>query len=312
MATISAMANNTYTMYQMAAGTTNAGSSATAGSSQEGSSSASSALSTASASVSSLSNLVNTFSASHASSTTNSGQDSIKNLWSSYTASSSSSSLTSLSALSGISNSASALVSSYNESKDTFMTQFGSTMSDLKRSASTVANMSYNFTEGDITTGSDGSKTYSDSLKNALSNVKQLVSDYNDALDLTSDYSSVSNRMNALSTTFADTTYRASTYQKIGITVDSATGALSVDEDKLASALVENGDRVKSSLGASGLAGKAQRHVELANSQQSNLFPSMQSMFGKSLTTASAYTNPGVLSASVQAGMIGNMLDNMF
>ncbi len=315
MATISAMAGNTYTMYKMAAGsTTGTSSSATTAGSSSGSSSstASSALSAAAANVSSLSNLVSTFSSAHSGSTTNSAQDSIKKFWSNYTSSSSASSLTNLSTLSGITSSAASLVSSYNENKSTFMTQFSSTMSDLKHSASTVANMSYDFTASDIQTSSNGSKTYSDSLKSAIGNVKQLVSDYNDALGLTSDYSSVGNRMKALSTTFADTTYRADTYKQLGITVDSTTGALSVDEDKLASALVENGDRVKNSLGTNGLAGKAENHVDLANSQQSNLFPSMQSMFGKSLTTASAYTNPNVLNASVQAGMIGNMLDSMF
>ena len=322
MSTISAMANNTYMMYKMASGTSTSSTTSTSSSASSGTSSSSSgssdsttkssSLSTAAASVSSLSNLVNAFSSSHSSSTTNSTQDSIKSLWSNYTSSSSSSSLSSLSTLSGIKSNAASLVSSYNESRTTFTTQLSSTMSDLKTSAATVANMNYSFSASDITTNSDGSKTYSDSLKSALKNVKQLVSDYNEALSFSSDYSSVSNRMKALSTTFADTTYRADTYKQLGITVDSSTGKLTLDEDKLASALVENGDRVKNALGSNGLAGKAESHVDLANSQKSSLFPSMQSMFGNSITTAAAYTNPNVLNASVQASLIGNMLDTMF
>ena len=185
-------------------------------------------------------------------------------------------------------------------------------MGDLQKSAQTVKNMSYEFSADDITEAEDGSKTYSDGLKDAIKNVKQLVSDYNDALDLTSDYSSVGKRLESLHKSFADTTYRADTYSQLGITVDSKTGKMSVDEDKLATALTENGDRVKNALGANGLAGKAEQHLAQANSQSDKLFPSLQSMFGNSLKTASAYTNPQVLNATVQYGMIGNLFSSMF
>ena len=315
MSTISAMANNTYMLYRMASGTTGSTAASTTSTSETGSTSSdkSSALSSAAANVSTLSNLVQSFSTTYGSASTSSTQDPLKNFWSNYSSSSaSSSSLTDLSSLTNIKNNASALVSSYTESRQTFTAQLSSTMSDLRNSAGNVAHMNYSFSASDITTNSDGSKSYSDSLTSALKNVKQLVSDYNEAVSLTSDYSSVGNRMKALSTTFADTTYRADTYKQLGITVDGSTGKLSLDEDKLASALVENGDRVQNALGSNGLAGKAENHVSLANSQKNNLFPSMQSMFGKSITMASVYTNPNVLGASMQAGLIGNMLDNMF
>lgn len=185
-------------------------------------------------------------------------------------------------------------------------------MSDLKSSAETVKGMSYDFSEDDITTAADGTKTYSDSLKKAIANVKQLVSDYNDALDLTSDYSSVGSRMKNLNKTFSDTTYRADVYEQLGISVDSATGALSVNEDKLATALVEHGERVETALGDTGLAGKAENHADFATSQKNSLFPSMQSMLGDQLSTAAAYTSPRVLNASVQASMIGNLFNSMF
>ena len=315
MSTISSMAHDTYTLYKMAAGNTpsTSGSSSSAKAAKTDASKASDtspALATAAANVSSLSNLVNAFSSSHTTAKkTTAAQDSLTNLWSSYTASASSSgSLASLSSISGISTSASELVSSYDEAKKVFSTQFGSAMSDLTDSAKTVAKMNYNFSQSDITTAEDGTKTYSDSLKSAIKNVKQLVSDYNDALNLTSDYSSVSKRMKSLASTFADTTYRADSYKQIGINVDSATGELSVDEDKLASALVENGSRVQNALGSSGLAGKAESHASFALSQQDKAFPSMQKMLGNQLTLASAYTNPKLLTASVQYGMIGNLL----
>lgn len=313
MSTISAMTRDTYTMYKMAQGDTQATTTAQkeASKAEESSSAQSKSYATAAANVSKLSNLVGSFDSAYSSKKTNAAQDSINSLWSGYT-NSYSSRLTSLSALSGVTSSAAGLVNSYNEAKSTFDTQFKAYMGDLEKSAKTVKNMSYEFSADDIKEAEDGTKTYSDGLKKAIDNVKQLVSDYNDALDLTSDYSSVGKRMESLHKSFADTTYRADTYKQLGITVDSKTGKMSVDEDKLAKALTENGDRVKNALGSNGLAGKAEQHLAQANSQSDKLFPSLQSMFGNSIKTASAYTNPQVLNATVQYGMIGNLFSSMF
>lgn len=310
------MTKDTYTMYKMAQGDSqNTTAAQKTASKTEDDSTKSSAQSksyaTAAANVSSLSNLVDSFSSSYSSKKTNASQDSIASLWSGYT-NSTTSSLASMSAISGVSSSAAGLVNSYNEAKSTFDTQFKAYMGDLQKSAQTVKNMSYEFSADDIKEAEDGSKTYSDGLKAAIKNVKELVSDYNDALDLTSDYSSVGKRMESLHKSFADTTYRADTYKQLGITVDSKTGKMSVDEDKLAKALTENGDRVKNALGSNGLAGKAEQHLTEANNQSDKLFPSLQNMFGDSIKTASAYTNPRVLSASVQYGMIGNLFSTMF
>ncbi len=318
MSTISAMTRDTYTMYKMAQGGTQATTTAQkeaskAEESTSGSSAQSKSYATAAANVSQLSNLVGSFDSAYGSKKSNAAQDSISSLWSGYTNSyASSTSVANLSALSGVTSSAAGLVNSYNEAKSTFDTQFKAYMGDLKSSAQTVRNMSYEFSTDDIQEAEDGTKTYSDGLKKAISNVKQLVSDYNDALDLTSDYSSVGKRMESLHKSFADTTYRADTYKQLGITVDSSTGKLSVDEDKLATALTENGDRAENALGANGLAGKAEQHLAQANNQSDKLFPSLQSMFGNSIKTASAYTNPQVLNATVQYGMIGNLFSSMF
>jgi len=316
MSTISAMARDTYTMYKMAQGGTQSTTTAqkAAAKAEESTSTASAqdkSYAAAAANVSRLSNLVGSFDSAYANKKTNAAQDSISSLWSGYT-NSSSTGIADLSALSGVSSSATGLVNSYNEAKSTFQTQLKAYMGDLKNSAQTVRNMSYEFSAQDITEAEDGSKTYSDGLKNAIKNVKHLVSDYNDALDLTSDYSSVGKRMESLHKSFADTTYRADTYKQLGISVDSKTGKMTVDEDKLATALTENGDRAKTALGANGLAGKAEQHLTQANNQSEQLFPSMQSMFGNSIKTASAYTNPKVLNASVQYGMIGNLFSSMF
>ena len=287
MTTISSLANNTYTMYKMASGNT---------------------ASTTSAN----SNLVSAFSSAYGpQKKTNAAQDSLTNLWSNYTNSTSSSaSLSGISTIYGINSSATELVNSYNEARKTYETEFSSTMDDLKKSAGTVAKLDFTkLSQDDIKTAEDGTKTYSDALKGAIKDIKQLVSDYNDALGTTNDYSSVSKRMKSLATTFADTTYRADSYQQVGISVDSKTGELSVDEDKLAKALTENGSRVENALGKNGLAGKASHHADFALAQQDKAFPSMKNMLGNQLSLASAYTNPKVLTANVQYGMIGNLLN---
>ena len=287
MTTISSLANNTYTMYKMASGNT---------------------ASTTSAN----SNLVSAFSSAYSpQKKTNAAQDSLTNLWSSYTASaSSSSSLSGLSTIYGISSSATELVNSYNEARKVYQTEFSATMSDLKSSADNVAKLDTSkFSQDDIKTAEDGTKTYSDALKGAIKDIKQLVSDYNDALGTTNDYSSVSKRMKSIANTFADTTYRSDIYKQVGINVDSKTGELSVDEDKLAKALTENGSRVENALGKNGLAGKASHHADFALAQQDKAFPSMKTMLGSELNLASAYTNPKVLTANVQYNMIGNLLN---
>lgn len=279
MATISAMSNNTYLMYKSAeklSGNTN------------------------------FSNML--FGSTDKTSKTD---DSISKMWSNYT-NAASQSAANLDNLTSLKQNTTELVNSYNDAKKTFQTDFKATMSDLKESAQTVMGMNYDFSTSDITTDNAGKTVYSDSLKNAISNVKSLISDYNDAIGLTSDYSDVSKRLKSLANVFSDTTYRADTYAKIGIGVDNKTGALSLDEDKLAKALTENGDRVKNILGSNGLAGKANNHVNLANSQQSNLFPSMPTMLGKDYITAQAYTNPKVLAASTNFSMIGSLIDMMF
>ena len=203
------------------------------------------------------------------------------------------------------------LVSSYTETKTTFNTEMKSTLSDLAGSAAKVASMSYDFSASDIQTDAAGKTTYSDGLKSAISSVKSLVSDYNDALSFFSDNKDVSKRASALATEFADTTYRADSYRAIGINVDSKTGALTLDEDKLAKALTTESSRAENLLGKNGLAGKAQSHVGLAKFQQDKVFPSMQSMIGGEMTVASLYTGRTLQNISSFV-TTGNLIDMLF
>ena len=186
MATISAMSNNTYLMYKSAeklSGNTN------------------------------FSNML-----LGSTDKTSQTDDSISKMWSNYT-NAASQSAANLDNLTSLKQNTTELVNSYNDAKKTFQTDFKATMSDLKGSAQTVMGMNYDFSTSDITTDNAGKTVYSDSLKNAISNVKSLISDYNDAIGLTSDYSDVSKRLKSLANVFSDTTYRADTYAKIGIGV---------------------------------------------------------------------------------------------
>ena len=209
-----------------------------------------------------------------------------------------------LSTLSSLKSNMSSLLSSYSTASKTFYAQFDSTMSDLKSSASTAANMSYNVT------GSTDSDSAS-KLSTVLSNIKSFVSDYNDATNFFSENSSVSTRVSRLSSTFADTIYNAKTYAKIGINVDTSTGKVSINETKLITALKENPDRVENLLGENGLAGKAANKISLAESQKSNLFPSVTTMLGSTVSTASLYS-PKTMTAMTNYTNIGNLIDMYF
>lgn len=283
MSTISSIANNTYMMYKFASknglsltgGTTNASSRSLA--------SISSSYAKAKSSSSSM------FSSSDAISTAESD----------------------LKTLSSVREGYAGLVSSYIDTKNTFNTEMKSTLSDLSDSAAVVKNMNYDFSASDIQTDASGKQTYSDGLKAAIGNVESLVSDYNDALSFFSDNKEVSKRASGLATEFADTTYRADSYAAIGINVDSKTGALSVDEDKLAKALTTESSRTENLLGKNGLSGKAESHVSLAKFQQDKVFPSMSSMLGNETTLASLYTGRTLQNISGYA-TTGNLINMLF
>jgi len=304
MATVSSIANNSYLMYNIASKgdssiTASSWLTGTSGSSGSSSTSSSSSSSSAAASLSSsLSSLLNSYSASSTAST------STNSMWSNYF-SSTATSKSELSALSGVKSTTSSLVSSYASASKTFYTTFDSTMSDLKTSASTLLKTNFNVT------GSTDKETASN-VSTALANVKDFVSKYNDAISLFSDNSSISNRISRLSSSFSDTTYNAKSLATIGISVDSSTGRLSVDDTKLTNAMKTNSDSVSYLLGSNGLAGKAENKVSQANSQRSQLFPSISSMMGSSYATTTALYNPHTLTAITNYASVGSLLDMYF
>ncbi|WP_407400838.1 flagellar filament capping protein FliD [Anaerovibrio sp.] len=221
----------------------------------------------------------------------------------------------------GVKESARELLSSYESTRKDFNEDFSSKMDDLSKSLKTLKSTDFNvgkdaLTTKDVTTTDKDGKTttstqteMSDGLKTALKNVKDFVSSYNDTVSFMKDNASISKRMGRVSEMFADTSYRASNYNSIGISVGKD-GSLTVDEDKLANAITNSPDKVSRIMGKDGLAGKTESHISAANAQKDKLFPSVESLFGKELKTAQVYTSSAMTRMNGYAYM-GNFL-NMY
>ena len=248
--------------------------------------------------------------------------DSISTMWNNYANSQNSSyGLTALNVY-NVKSSAAEVVGSYDSAKKEFDTEYKSTMDDLSKAVKSVNSTNFDVGEDALTktktttTDKDGKTTtttklnMSDDLKTAVKNVQNLVDKYNDAIDLFKGSESLSNRMKNMSTMFSDTTYRSENYASIGITVGKD-GTLSVDEEKLADAIVSSPDKVSRIVGKEGLAGKAESHMQVANAQQDKLFPSVSSMFGSQLKTAQAYTGSGLLNMNHYTN-VGNLFSMYF
>lgn len=248
--------------------------------------------------------------------------DNISAMWDSYANSQNSSYGLTATNVYGVKSSAAEVVSSYNSAKKEFDAEYGSTMTDLSKAAKDIRSTKFDVGEDALkktevtATDKDGKKTtttkldMNDALKTAVKNVKNLVSSYNDAIDLFSENKALSTRMENMSNMFSDTKYRASNYESIGITVGKD-GSLSVDEEKLADAIVSSPDKVSRIMGKDGLAGKAESHMQIADYQKDKLFPSVTSMFGSELKTAQAYTGNGLLRMSSYAN-VGNLFNMDF
>ena len=201
------------------------------------------------------------------------------------------SSMNELRSIMDIANQARNLRKSYAETSSKFYAEYDSNMRDLRKSAGKVSGMDYQLSSSDITTNADGSKSYSDKLKTAIGNVKDLVSQYNETNDFLRDNKSLGKGVQQLTTDFSDTTYKADSYAKMGITVDAKTGKMKVNEDRLARALTSSPAQSEAILGRDGLAGRADRHAQYAQMARSRVIPSMEQAIGSQLNYASNMLN---------------------
>ena len=196
-----------------------------------------------------------------------------------------------LSSIMEIANQARNLRKSYAETSSKFYAEYDSNMKYLRKSAGKLSNTDFQLSSADIKTNADGSKTYSDKLKAAIDNVKDLVSEYNETNDFLQDNKSLGKGVRQLVTEFSDTTYKADSYAKMGITVDAKTGKMSVNESRLARALTDSPAQSEAILGKGGLAGRADRHAQYAQMSRSRVIPSMEQAIGGQLNYAANMLN---------------------
>ncbi len=248
----------------------------------------------------------------------NKKQDSIAKLWSGYS-SYQSNATEALAGLTEINSNVKALLASYDDAKGAFYSEFKENMSDLSASAAKVKDYNFNVDNENAittttTTDKDGKTTtstaYSEELQAALNTVKDFVNNYNSSVKFFSDNAAVSKRVEMMGKTFSDTTYRAASYSTIGLTTNSD-GSISINEEKLAQAILNDPSKVSTILGKDGLAGKAESHVSFANSQEDRLFPSAKEMLGDQLNTAAVYTG-GTYANMSAINNVGNLLNMMF
>ena len=190
-----------------------------------------------------------------------------------------------------IANQAANLRKTYAETSSKFYAEYDSNMKDLRKAAGKVSGTDFQLDKSDVKTNADGSKTYSDRLKNAIGNVKDLVNEYNETSDFLHENKSLGKSVQQLTTEFSDTTYKADSYAKMGITVDAKTGKMSVNESRLARALTDSPAQSEAILGKGGLAGRADRHAQYAQMARSRVIPSMEQAIGGQLDYAANMLN---------------------
>ena len=190
-----------------------------------------------------------------------------------------------------IANQARNLRKSYAETSSKFYAEYDTNMKDLRSAAGKLSGTDFQLDKSDIRANADGSKSYSDKLKTAIGNVKDLVSAYNETTDFLQGNKSLGKGVQQLTTEFSDTTYKADSYAKMGITVDAKTGKMSVNESRLARALTDSPAQSEAILGKGGLAGRADRHAQYAQMSRSRVIPSMEQAIGSQLSFASNMLN---------------------
>lgn len=294
MSTVSAMAKNTTTMYQIAAKAANENTSSSSSSESKGANS------------DAFQQFVNSQTPSSSASGASSLWSGSSSMWSNYTGSSNAASagsdyissvLSSRTTLSGI-------LSDYDAAKKTFTTEFGSAMKDLGQAADAMRKMNFNVA------GADDEETEANT-KAAIGTIQNFVTKYNEAVSFLKDNKEVSNRTAALANSFADTSYFAKTLGSVGITTSSS-GELKIDEAQLSKALKERPGSVEYVLGKNGLAGRTEQKVSMAQMQKDKLFPSVSSMLGNSVAETKRMYSANTLARTSMYSNVGTLLNLWF
>ncbi|MBQ7515957.1 MAG: flagellar filament capping protein FliD [Schwartzia sp.] len=216
-------------------------------------------------------------------------------------------SMASSAAYSGYSGLDTGLAREYTATSKAFDAEFSSTMDALKDSSDKLKKVDFGAAGASPVkeTAGEEAPERSEAMEAAVAAVGQFAKDYNAAIDFFRQNAHGSGRMTNLAGRFADTAYRARTYAKVGLNVDTA-GKLKVDEETLTAAIKEDPGQVESLLGKGGLASKADTYIAAARAQQSRLFSSILSADNRSF---GGYSSNGGFSGFSSYAQRGNMLN---
>ena len=107
-----------------------------------------------------------------------------------------------------------------------------------------------------------------------IGGVRNLVQNYNNAVNYLNENRGVSNLMSALADKFVNNQTLNESLNEIGISID-AQGFLVLNENIFNQALNKDADEVETILGSEGLAGQLEKNIDLANYQGDKLFTSI-------------------------------------
>lgn len=195
-------------------------------------------------------------------------------------------------------NTLSGLVKEYTETKDAFNTELAGSLGDLANATSKMQRGGY-YVKG--FTDEDTQKNVASVVKN----VKEFVSAYNDTNGFMQDNKDVSKRMTRMADSFGDNGYYANTLSSAGISVGKD-GKLSLDEDRLSKALVDNNSGVSYALDT--LAKRSSDKTIKAAGQMDKLFPSINQMMGSDIDSTKQLYSPNTLNMTARYESVGSLL----
>ena len=125
-----------------------------------------------------------------------------------------------------------------------------------------------------LTAEKPSSKTVSSNEDSRVTDVKNLVQNFNSTMSYLNENRGMSSRMAALADRFSESTKVSDSLNEVGISANSQ-GFLTVNETALNSAFKNNSGEVNSVLGSNGFAGQLEKNINLANYQGDKLFTSI-------------------------------------
>ena len=138
----------------------------------------------------------------------------------------------------------------------------------------TLQNFAENYLTAENVNPNQTTTTQPTNEDSRVTDVKNLVRDFNATKSYLDENRGVSSRMAALADNFGNNQNLNQSLNEIGISVN-AQGFLSLNESIFNAALNNDSDSVNSALGSEGLAGQLDRNIDLANFQGDRLFTSI-------------------------------------